>query len=364
MSAMFATIKSAIKYSLAVVLYYSGLLAVFSSLSRIFFNRSNFTILMYHRVLDDDSTEKEYLQPGLYVSRRVFEKQIAFLSRKYNLIGLGELSELLINKQPIPPNSMVITLDDGWRDNHSHAYPILKKYHAPVIIFLTTDYIDTNNTFWFLEASILMTYNKLSRAQLGQLIAKYESEKGLAKELPGGELEEANFVLSDRDWFIENLKQIDPKNIPAVLKELSVQNKPDADTIKENRSMLTWEEIIEMNNNGIDFGSHGCSHRIMPALTDDEIERELIESKRIIEGKLGREINLFAYPNGDYSNHIRDLVMKCGYICALATKGKKEPESDINIYSLKRINVHDGVSVGPTGKFSPAMFSFHILRNS
>lgn len=361
---MIATVKSTIKYLLAILLYYSGLLALFSSLRKILFNRSKFTIVMYHRVLDDNDEEKEYLQPGLYVSRQVFEKQIAFLSKKYNLISLKELSELLINKQPISPNSLVITFDDGWRDNYSYAYPILKKYRAPAIIFLTTDYIDTNKAFWFLEASIMMTYNKLSRAQLGQLIAKYESEKDLTKALPGGKLEEANFTLSDRDWFIENLKQLDPKIIPAILKELSVQNKLDADTIKENRSMLTWEEVIEMNNNGIDFGSHGCSHRIMPALTDAEIERELIESKRIIEEKLGREINLFAYPNGDYSNHIRDLVLNSGYICALATKDKKEPESDTNIFSLKRVNVHDGVSVGPTGEFSPAMFSFHILRNS
>ena len=361
---MIATVKSWIKYFMAIILYYSDLIAIISSFRKILFNRSNLTILMYHRVLDENDREKEYLQPGLYVSRRVFEKQIAFLSKKYNLISLKELSELLINKQPISPNSLVITFDDGWGDNYSYAFPILRKYRAPAIIFLTTDYIGTNNMFWFLEASILMTYNKLSKAQVGRLIAEYESEKGLAIESPGAELEEANFVMSDRDWFIEKLKQLNPKIIQAILKELSAQNGLAAESIKENRSMLAWEEVIEMNENGIDFGSHGCSHRIMPALTDTEIERELIESKGIMEGKLGREINLFAYPNGDYSNHIRDLVMNCGYICALATKGKKETESDTNIYSLRRINVHDGVSVGPTGEFSPAMFSFHILRNS
>ncbi len=361
---MIATVKKMIKYFLAVILYYSGVSDFIISLRKKLFNRNNYTIFMYHRVLDENDEDKEYLQPGLFVSRQVFEKQMAFLSNKYNLISLRELSESLIYKRPVTPNSLVITFDDGWRDNYSHAYSILRKYHTPAIIFLTTDYIDTNNSFWFLEASILMTHNKLSREKLSELIVGHESEMGFAKTLPGAKIEEGSFVSSDRDWFIETLKQLDPKIIQAILKELSAQNELGADTIKKNRSMLTWEEVVEMNNNGIDFGSHGCSHRIMPTLTDAEIERELIESKKIIERKIGREINLFAYPNGDYSNHLRDLVMNCGYICALATQGKKEPESATNIFSLRRVNVHDGVSVGPTGDFSPAMLTFHILRNS
>jgi len=361
---MIASVKRAIKIFLAIVLYYSGLLAGLSFLKKIFYNRGNFVILMYHRVLDENSGERDYIQPGLYVSRRVFEKQIAYLSKKCNLLSLGELAELLICKQRIPPKSLVITFDDGWRDNYLYAFPILKKYHVPAIIFLTTDYIGTNSIFWFLKASILVTNSKLSKAQLGELIDKYESGMNSTKTLPDGKSEEASSILSDRDWFIERLKQVDPKNIPAVLKELSAQNGPAADTVKEDRSMLAWEEVIEMNRNGVDFGSHGCSHGIMPALTDAEIQRELMESKGIIERKLGRKINLFAYPNGDYSSHVIELVSRSGYICALATKEKNKPESDMNIYSLTRINVHDGVSVGLTGNFSPALFRFHILRNS
>jgi len=182
------------------------------------------------------------------------------------------------------------------------------------------------------------------------LIAKYAGETDSSKILSDRGLKNSDDIPSVRDWFIESLKRLDAANVQAILKELSARNEMTADSIKVNRSMLTWEEVMQMNHNGIDFGSHGCSHRIMPALTDAEIQRELRESKRIIEQRLGREIKLF--------------VQDCGYVCALATGGKKEPESGTDLYSLKRINVHEGVSVGPTGKFSPAMFSFHIFRNS
>jgi len=361
---MTALAKRIAKYLLAAVLYYSGMLAFFSLLRRFFFNRSNFVILMYHQVLEENDVEKDYVQPGLYVSRQVFEKQMAFLSEKYNLLSLERVTEILEKNQSPPLKSIVITFDDGWRDNYLYAYPILKKYNVPATIFLATDYVGTDKMFWFLEASILMTNNRLTKKQLGELIAKYAGETDSSKILSDRGLKNSDDIPSVRDWFIESLKRLDAANVQAILKELSARNEMTADSIKVNRSMLTWEEVMQMNHNGIDFGSHGCSHRIMPALTDAEIQRELRESKRIIEQRLGREIKLFAYPNGNYSNHIREMVQDCGYVCALATGGKKEPESGTDLYSLKRINVHEGVSVGPTGKFSPAMFSFHIFRNS
>jgi peptidoglycan/xylan/chitin deacetylase (PgdA/CDA1 family) len=352
---MYSPVNRLIKYLIAVILYYTGSITVFSRLKRLIFNRGEFAILMHHRVMDENDRERDYVQPGLYVSRKVFEKQIAFLSKKYNLISLKELTDLINGDHHIPLNSLVITFDDGWRDNYLHAFPILKRHGAAAIIFLTTDFIGGEDVFWFLKASILMTGIKLSREELSGLIARYENG-----EEPG----DTEAELSDRDWFIERLKKLDPGKITAILDDLSTRNKKADGILQEGNSMLTWEEVLEMNKEGIDFGSHGCSHRIMPGLSDTEIKRELTESKNIIEKKLGEEVDLFAYPNGDYNSHIKDLVKSCGYICALATIGKKEPRSNADLYSLRRINIHDGVSAGPRGGFSRAMFSLHILRNS
>jgi peptidoglycan/xylan/chitin deacetylase (PgdA/CDA1 family) len=305
--------------------------------------------------MDENDRERDYIQPGLYVSRKIFEEQIAFLSKKYNIISLKELTDLITGKHHIPSNSLVITFDDGWRDNYLHAFPILKRHDAPAVIFLTTDFIGGENVFWFLKASILMTGNKLSRKELSELIANHEDG-----EEPG----DIDTELSDRDWFIERLKKLDPGKISAILKELSSINRQADDILKEGNRMLIWEDVLEMNKKGIDFGSHGCSHRIMLGLSDAELKRELTESKNILEKRLGSEVNLFAYPNGDYDTHIKDLVKSCGYICALATIGKEEPRSSADMYSLRRINIHDGVSEGLRGGFSRAMFSLHILRNS
>ncbi len=361
---MIAPVKRTVKYLIAIILYYSGLLASYSFLRKISFKRSNFTILMYHRVLEENDEEKEYVQPGLYVSRLVFEKQIAFLSKKYNLLSLGRLTEFLEEKQSPPSKSIAITFDDGWEDNYLFAYPILRKYNVPATIFLTTDFIDSDNTFWFSEISMILAQQKIIPERLSGILKKVLEDDKYISSFQYFDSEEPGSNFIDSDKLIEDLKQFDHEAIMKIIAELNKESGVSCERFTGKRQTLTWEEVIEMNNNGIDFGSHGCSHRIMPGLTDAEIERELIESKRIIEGKLSREINLFSYPNGDYCNHIREMVLNCGYVCALATKGKKESEPDTNLYSLKRISVHEGVSVGPMGKFSRAMFDFHILRNS
>jgi len=361
---MFAPAKRTIKYLLAVILYYTGSIALLSYFKRQLDKRGEFVILMYHRALDENEGDRDFTQPGMYVSRKVFEKQIAFLSEKYRIISLKDLVGLISRKQKMPSNSLVITFDDGWRDNYLYAFPVLKKHKVPAVIFLTTDFIDSENMFWFYRASLLMTGSKLSRRELNELIARHENREGSSVELHRGGSDEPKNVSSDRDWFIDRLKKLDAGEITAVLDDLSAITKQSDDIIKESNSMLSWEEVRKMNKQGIDFGSHGCSHRIMTGLSDAEITEELTESKRVIEEKLGGEVVLFAYPNGDYNDRIREQVKECGYICALATGGKRSKQNFDDLFSLRRINMHDGVSVGPGGGFSRAMFSLHILRSS
>jgi peptidoglycan/xylan/chitin deacetylase (PgdA/CDA1 family) len=138
----------------------------------------------------------------------------------------------------------------------------------------------------------------------------------------------------------------------------------DSSRANNYRWTLTWDEVNEMSQNKVSFGSHGCSHRIMTTLSTDEIKRELRDSKFAIQAKLGIKIDHFSYPNGDFTGAIKDLVKEAGYTSAATTKGKNEDSANPDLFALKRIGVHEGISVGLRGKYSRAMFSFHLMRNS
>jgi len=360
---MFGLFKRTVKFILAICFYYSGSLVLLSVFKRIQADKNNFTILMYHRILDEEDIERDHIQAGIIVSRKVFEKQMAYISKKYNLLSLKELTEILKKNQSPPSKSIVITFDDGWRDNYQNAYPIMKKYNIPAAIFLATDFIDSDNLFWFEEIGMILAKRKITSDKLWEIIEKARKERKSASPPQSSDSPKSGADSIDADRFIEELKQFDHDVILSIIGELRKESGISSEKIKGDRQTLSWDEVLEMSENGIDFGSHGCSHRILPGLERDEVKRELIESKRILEEKTGKTISLFSYPNGDFNEEIKKLVREAGYNCAVSTGAYKIDQEAPDLYALKRIGIHDGATAGPTGRYFRALFAFHITRN-
>lgn len=95
-------------------------------------NRSYMTpILMYHHV------DERWQEWKLSVSPESFTRQMEFLkAHRYRVLPLAEYIELLKNKKPIPRKSVVITFDDGYDNNFTEAFPVLKKMGFPATIFV------------------------------------------------------------------------------------------------------------------------------------------------------------------------------------------------------------------------------------
>jgi peptidoglycan/xylan/chitin deacetylase (PgdA/CDA1 family) len=97
-------------------------------------------VLMYHRIDDLDVKERRSpLLRDLTVSPRDFEDQVSFLvSEGYSILLASDIESAVMEKRHLPKKAIAITLDDGYKDNFEHAFPILKKYSAPATIFLVT----------------------------------------------------------------------------------------------------------------------------------------------------------------------------------------------------------------------------------
>lgn len=109
-----------------------GILIAFGVWLSVVFSHYTVPILMYHYVNDEESSRSR-----LGISPATFERQMRFLSEhKYNVIPLSELADLIRNKRKIPPKTAAVTFDDGYLDNYTQAYPILKKYNIPATIFV------------------------------------------------------------------------------------------------------------------------------------------------------------------------------------------------------------------------------------
>lgn len=93
-------------------------------------------VLMYHNI------DEHYKESKLSVSLQSFERQMRFLrERRYNIVSLGKLVDLLSSKRPIPYKTIAVTFDDGYNNNYTAAFPVLKKYDIPACIFVVADKI-------------------------------------------------------------------------------------------------------------------------------------------------------------------------------------------------------------------------------
>ncbi|MCD6162703.1 MAG: polysaccharide deacetylase family protein [candidate division Zixibacteria bacterium] len=356
---MTAFIKRLIKHLLAVCIYYSGLLSFFDIIKRLTSTPDDFSILMYHCVLGDTAKEREYLQDGMIVSENIFEKQIAYLSHNYNIIAFDELVNLLKAEKRPPRKTVCITFDDGWRDNYNCAYPILKKHNIPAMIFLPTDFINTGKLFWFIKVIIALSDNYNLSDGLADIFDKVKQE---FDDRDAANLPQANDIVDigdNPDKLIEKLKQYDLEVSDRIIDLMLSKSGQHTD---KKRWTLSWDEINEMMRNNIDFGSHGQSHKIMTLLPPDEVRKEMVKSKEIIEKNTNRPIQVFSYPNGDYNADTKILAQKAGYKSAVATSGCEPAGDKPDLFALRRTGIHDGVSTGITGRFSKAMFACYLKR--
>ena len=349
--------KTSLKILLAGFLFYSGLLWVYLFLRDNLFGSEKVRILLYHRVLDLQR-EKDFCSlPGIIVSVKMFDEQMKYLSENYNVISLENLVDSLKNNLPFPKKGVVITFDDGWKDNFSFAFPTLKKYNLPATIFLTSGYIGTNKIFWPEQViSILKSEKNLK-----------EKSKNLSDEIYPSVIQDCldELVQYKKPYWdiltdlIEYLKYSTEVKREVIIDDLKKRMKSSGELFSDRPSLLNWEEIGILEKNYISFGSHSINHPILTQLDKAEAKKEIFDSKREIEKKLSRPVLAFAYPNGDLNDWVKDLVKQAGYLGAV-TLGSGLNDGHTDLFSLSRRNIQESSSAGPKGRFSKSLFACQI----
>ncbi len=113
-----------------------------------------------------------------------------------------------------------------------------------------------------------------------------------------------------------------------------------SDYLGVNPNLLTWDQVKEMSQNGITFGSHTRHHVYLPEESEEQLKDEIQGSKRVIEERLGEPVHYFAYPSGGFSEHIKSLVAMAGYRAAFSTN-RGYDRYNIDLYELSRIRINN-----------------------
>jgi peptidoglycan/xylan/chitin deacetylase (PgdA/CDA1 family) len=282
---------------LAASVYYRSLraLRVAAVMRRL---RADGLILCYHNVVptEDDSIG----EPGLHLPRDRFERQMRWLTARYDVLSLREFTERLISGATLR-SAAVITFDDGYAGVFEQAGPILHALGIPATVFVVTEAVGRSAGFWWDQPAIVESATPSRR------------EKWL-KDLHG-----------DGEAIVADVA-------PGGCRSLPRSHRP-----------ADWETIRAWLGNGIDIGVHSATHRSLPTLTDAEIEREVSVSRAIVHRAAGIWPEFFAYPYGRCDSRVRELVRAAGYRAALGFDvGLNDARADA--WCLPRINVPAGIS--------------------
>jgi len=258
-------------------------------------------IIEYHRVCPLENFSGD---PNLVVTPETFEKHMKYFSSNYQILSMDDLIDLIRLKKCPLKKSVVITIDDGYRDIFVHAYPVLERYKIPATIFLVSDYVNTDRPFWWdtVGSAIYRSSNaQLNIEGIGRFWIRNSKEKFVAD----------NAIMT---MLRESPERRRDDLIARVLHACQV--------VVENydvKVQLSWDEVRKMYKGGVKFGSHSKSH---PRLTDISLERarsEIVESKQVISDALGEDVTIFSYPFGDYNTEILNLVHEAKFVGAVGS---------------------------------------------
>lgn len=190
-------------------------------------------ILLYHHVCPVSEIpadpEQSISQGWKYtIMPEDFEFQISyFLKKGFRFVSIQGYYSTVLQKGRENGKELVVTFDDGWADNYRFAFPVLKKYGIPALIFVTVDGIQSGGPWTF------------------------------------------------------SLKQ-----------------------------------AKEMAANGIEFGSHTCTHRILTRISGSDAQKEIEDSKKQLEALLDHPVDFLAYPGGAFNQSIVNMTRVAGYKAA------------------------------------------------
>jgi peptidoglycan/xylan/chitin deacetylase (PgdA/CDA1 family) len=249
-------------------------------------------------VLDDDVAD---------ATAETFDRQISLLARWFTVLDLDDVLALPPGKL-FPPNPVLVTFDDGYKDGLEVALPILRRHGVKATFFVATDYVDQRKLFWWdrihmivkssAKESMDLTYPSHLRFHLRTDRERMSAAARLTR------LVKDEWEL-DLDRFIDELSEACGASVGLA------EERRMAEAL-----LMTWDDLRALRDGGMSVQSHTRSHRTLQTVPLRRLRDELGGSREILEQELGDRVQAVAYPVGKRlgsAPDIRSAVLAAGY---------------------------------------------------
>jgi peptidoglycan/xylan/chitin deacetylase (PgdA/CDA1 family) len=269
-------------------------------------DRSNHTILniLYHGVVEKNNLA---FSPR-HISRDQFIQHLKYLTREFDIISLEKAFENYRTKRPLKRKTITVSFDDGYLNNLDVAMPLLEEFNVPTTFFISsvctqemevralwTDVIACLNYFHHNEAIAIDGLDFINMLYQPERLHLLEYLKGKSP--------------SDRDQLVNEL--IQKYDLISKINQIP----------EELWKLQTGDELKKFASSPVvTLGSHGHMHYNLGQVSVEDATKELKTSKALLEETTQKEISMIAYPDGSYSNEVKDIAERLGYDKQLAVR--------------------------------------------
>jgi peptidoglycan/xylan/chitin deacetylase (PgdA/CDA1 family) len=208
-------------------------------------------------------------------------------SKGYSFISLSDLKSILDNKGMAPRKSIIITLDDGYRDNLTNGFPIFEKHKVPFVIYLSTFFIENRvmAPWWYVLEELLLKRDEIF----------YKGERRVIDFMPSKE----EMFLAIRDDVLSDNISADSELVNSLCRD----NNFDASDIVMEDLFLSWPDIEWLSNKErVEMGNHGHKHVNLNKCDEILIKDEFGSSSKLIYEHTGKKPTHYSYPYGFFDN--------------------------------------------------------------
>ncbi len=270
-----------------------------------------------------------------------FETHLDWLGARCTPVDLADFSRWKRGEWRPRKPPVLVTFDDGYRNNALVAAPLLRRKGIPGLFFLASGYIESDLVLWPDEA-----YARIC----GWPAAALKGPTERVYRIPQNPAERAALALS----IVEECKNSTETRRRDFLKYLARETAGfDPHQDADAQTFMTWDDVRALAGAGFDLGSHTVTHPILSSLSSGDLRQELRESRATIEAQTGRPCPALAYPNGrarDISGAVLAETAKAGYEYAF-TVSNRWCRQTADWLEIDRIS--------PPGRADAATFALH-----
>ncbi len=288
-------------------------------------------ILAYHRVLDvadEDRFDFDLALVSASVER--FGDQMRHVRRYYRPIRIEEWLDAARRRRALPRRCVIVTFDDGYDDNYHHAFPILRDLDMSALFFVSTGHIDDGLPFaydWLVHMILTTRHDRLQAPEIG-----------IEQALPAGRKDRralAALALGRIKWLTAAAQS-------ALISRLEGQWQMPRTTRHIDCQPMTWAQLRDMRDGGMEIGSHGVSHRMLAKLPPGEIREEIVQSKARLDAELGPVATTLSYPVGNidaWNTTVIDEARAIGFQAGCSYVSGTNPVLPRSWWDLRRLAV-------------------------